>query len=221
MRVTVITLLLVLVSLPILAQDPTVVSSEYYSVLLENDHLRVIEFKLPVGEEDQWHAHPDSLIFYLTTARVSVSKPEGKIITATLKEHTVFYQPAGEHQVKNIGDVSVHAVSFELKQPVGGLDSVELSPAEVAPDTNSMLLDNDRVRVVYTTTPPGNPPVLHQHIQMAVFAASDAVLRITPEGGEPRELSITKGSVIWSPPVRHTVENIGTEPVVLLHVEIK
>lgn len=222
MRLIVRVLLILLIcTASVFAQDPVDVSGDYYKTLLENEYIRVISLDLPVGAEDQPHSHPDALIFYLNNAKVSVLKADGSRINAELKRHAVFFQRATSHQVRNIGNTPVRAISFELIEPVGGEDSVSLAPHEVASSTNSMVFENERVRVTYTVTKPGHVGIMHEHIDMAVYAVTPAKLRITAEGQEPRTINIDAGSVIWSPPVRHTVDNTGESEVILLHVEIK
>jgi len=221
MRFATAALLLIILCLPALAQDPTVVSPEYYSVLLENEYVRVISLEMPPGASDEKHSHPDSLIFYLNDSEVKVHKHDGTSIKAKLKKHTVFYQTAVTHQVTNVGSTPVRAISFELKQPVGGPVEVELAPQVVAPDTNSLLLDNDRVRVVYTINPAGSAGALHEHIQMVAYVVNDSHYRITVAGGEPVERKLPAGSALWIDPVTHALENIGDTDSIVLHVEIK
>jgi hypothetical protein len=35
--------------------DPVVISSDQFTILLENEHVRVIEYALDPGERDEWH----------------------------------------------------------------------------------------------------------------------------------------------------------------------
>src|SRR5438132_4159653 len=40
------------------AQDPVKTSPQYYKVLLENDQVRVLEYRLKAGEKESVHLHP-------------------------------------------------------------------------------------------------------------------------------------------------------------------
>ena len=40
------------------AQDAVAVSPDIYTVLFENDEIRVLEFKYEPGERDAMHSHP-------------------------------------------------------------------------------------------------------------------------------------------------------------------
>ena len=42
------------------AQDPVRQSPEFYRVLLDNDEVRVLEYRLKPGEKEPLHAHPDA-----------------------------------------------------------------------------------------------------------------------------------------------------------------
>ena len=44
--------------MPALAQDAVKVAPEHYKILLENEHVRVIENTLAPGEKDAMHTHP-------------------------------------------------------------------------------------------------------------------------------------------------------------------
>jgi len=42
------------------AQDPVKLSPQYYKVLLENDQVRVLEYRLKSGEKEPTHSHPSN-----------------------------------------------------------------------------------------------------------------------------------------------------------------
>jgi quercetin dioxygenase-like cupin family protein len=54
--------LLVLATLAF-AQDPVRLSPQYYNVLLENEHVRVLEYRLKPGEKESMHSHPAGIVY--------------------------------------------------------------------------------------------------------------------------------------------------------------
>ncbi|PYJ67167.1 MAG: hypothetical protein DME76_15800, partial [Verrucomicrobia bacterium] len=44
------------------AQDPVKTSPQYYKVLLENDQVRVLEYRLKPGEKEPTHSHPAGVV---------------------------------------------------------------------------------------------------------------------------------------------------------------
>jgi hypothetical protein len=104
-----------------------------------------------------------------------------------------------------------------------------LDALSAAPGHHTLLLENDRVRVLETVIPPGDVVPVHTHCWPSVlyvlswseFIRCDAdgtvVLdsRTTGSGGSPP-------SVAWSealPP--HSLENVGTAEIRVISVEIK
>jgi quercetin dioxygenase-like cupin family protein len=203
------------------AQDAAIVSADYYSELLRNDHIRVLRLCMPAGEQDMMHSHPTSLIYYFNDAEVEVASSSGTTKRATLKANSIFFQPPTTHRVRNIGSTEIHAISIELRSPTLAEDNLKLMPHEVEPDSNSLWLDNEEVRVVYTETEPGVSSALHEHMPMVVIAITPANLRIEMEDGRIREILVPQGAAVFSPAVKHRVTNIGESTVRLLHVEIK
>jgi beta-alanine degradation protein BauB len=45
--------------------DPVAISPQLYTVRLENDRLRVLEYRLKPGKEEPMHSHPPGVVFAL------------------------------------------------------------------------------------------------------------------------------------------------------------
>jgi quercetin dioxygenase-like cupin family protein len=105
----------------------------------------------------------------------------------------------------------------------------DLDALIAAPGYHSLLLENESVRVLDTTVPPGHTvphhthrwPAVHYIITWSDFVRRDlagAVLldtRNTPKKPAP-------GSTLWSGPFPlHTLENVGDSDLHVLSVEIK
>jgi len=98
------------------AQDPVKTSPQYYKVLLENDHVRVLEFRLKPGEKEPQHSHPAGVVYVLGSATLKFGYPDGRTEerTATAGE-TIWREPV-THAVENIGKTEAHVIVIDLKK---------------------------------------------------------------------------------------------------------
>jgi hypothetical protein len=97
----------------------------------------------------------------------------------------------------------------------------ELDPLKVAGDTHKLVFENRFVRVLETRVPPGKTEPLHQHPRRVVIYLSDFHTRTTERGGQPQDNLRKSGSVRWSDPIIHQVENIGKTEGHVISVELK
>lgn len=82
--------------------------------------------------------------------------------------------------------------------------------------------ENEAVRVVETTYPPGAAVPMHSHeFPRVVYVIDGGTLQTSGPDGEttPRELS--PGDTHWRAPERHGTRNIGSTPLRMVEVEIK
>jgi quercetin dioxygenase-like cupin family protein len=86
---------------------------------------------------------------------------------------------------------------------------------------DKVIFENDRVRVLEVSYPPGAKHDTHSHPDHVVYALEDAKVRMTGEDGKSADVEIKKGGMRWQPAVTHTTENIGTTPLRAILVELK
>lgn len=99
-----------------MSHDPAVTDPELYTVIFENDRVRVLEYLDQPGDKTQPHAHPDSLMFTLSSFARRVSSG-GQQRELTLESGQARWVGAQEHAGENIGDTPSHAIFVELKEP--------------------------------------------------------------------------------------------------------
>ena len=100
------------------AQDAAKIQPSAYRVALENDQLRVLEFRSRPGLGVcgvGMHSHPAHLTIALSPAKVRVKLPDGKTIVATNELGDVFWSEAETHETENIGGKDMRALLVELK----------------------------------------------------------------------------------------------------------
>jgi|GEM_PF-343278 quercetin dioxygenase-like cupin family protein len=99
------------------AQDVVNVSPETHKVLLENEHVRVLDSHAKPGEKVGMHSHPASVLYYLTDGKLKITYPDGRTEERNVKAGTSAWSEAVTHAVENVGANELHEVHTELKGP--------------------------------------------------------------------------------------------------------
>ena len=95
-------------------------------------------------------------------------------------------------------------------------------PVKLRPDTFSVKLENESVRVLKWTLKPGDKEPMHTHPEMVVYMLKGGKLRgYGPDGKALREREVKAGDTYWWAPQRHMTENIGKTEVQAIIVEYK
>ena len=100
------------------AQDASKVNPRSYKVVLENEKVRVLEYRsLPgFGVCGQGkHSHPAHVTIAISDGKVKVIAEDGKIHSADAKSGSVFWAPAETHSVENISGRPMRAYMVEIK----------------------------------------------------------------------------------------------------------
>ena len=98
------------------AQDPTVTDGDKYKALLENDRVRVLEYRDQPGEKTHEHSHPAFVLYALAPFKRQITLPGGKVIVREFKGGDIFWSEAQTHIGENVGDTPTHVIMVEMKQ---------------------------------------------------------------------------------------------------------
>lgn len=101
-----------------LAQDPVRANPRGFSVLLDNDRVRVLAYSSRPGLGvcgQGTHSHPPHVTIAMTPIKARVTGPDGKVFVAENKAGDVFWEDAVTHAVENIGGAGSVAYLIELK----------------------------------------------------------------------------------------------------------
>lgn len=87
--------------------------------------------------------------------------------------------------------------------------------------TKKLVLQNDRIRAESNYYPAGAAVAEHEHTSpRAVVVVEGGTIEIRDANGKVSTLSLRNGDVVWRPPEKHSIVNIGSTPVRLVEVDI-
>ncbi len=101
------------------AQDPLPIYPENYKVILENDRVRVLDFRLQKRAKESSHSHPAHVVYVVAPFKVRFTFPDGRTAIREARAGEVLFSEAVTHATENIGAGEAHGILVELK-PDGG-----------------------------------------------------------------------------------------------------
>jgi len=93
--------------------------------------------------------------------------------------------------------------------------------AKTAGNQAKVLLDNDQVRVIELTVPPGGHTGMHSHGNSLVYFLSPGEAKQVKPDGSSQVMHSEPGKAVWVGPVTHDTFNVGKQPTRTLVVELK
>ena len=94
-------------------------------------------------------------------------------------------------------------------------------PAVVNASTIHVKLENDRVRVLEATLPPGAKEQMHSHPAYVIYVIAGGKVRNHAPDGKVTESEFAAGDTLYRDPLTHWAENIGTTTIHMILVELK
>jgi quercetin dioxygenase-like cupin family protein len=94
-------------------------------------------------------------------------------------------------------------------------------PAVVNAKTIKVKFENDRVRVMEATLPPGVKEAVHSHPAYVIYVLEGGRVRNYASDGKTTESELKTGDVIFREPLTHAAENIGNTTMRMMLVELK
>jgi len=96
------------------SEDSTVVDPDVHQVVLENDHVRVLEARAAPGRKSPMHSHPPILVVSLNSARVKFTLPDGSQPILDLRPGQVLWLDSPEHSWELLAG-NLHVIGVEVK----------------------------------------------------------------------------------------------------------
>ena len=111
--------------------DPVATNPDLYTVIYENERVRVLEYVDDPGDRTEPHSHPDSVMYTLSSFRRRLYAG-GEARDVDIAAGTVAWLPAQEHAGHNIGDTPTQVIFVELKESAPERqDSATIGPAGI------------------------------------------------------------------------------------------
>lgn len=110
--------------------DPVETNPDLYSVVFENERVRVLEYRDDPGTKSVPHHHPDSVMVTLSGFDRRLSS-EGGSLDVTMPQGVARWLGAQTHSGENIGSSETHVIFIELKE---ASSTMRAGPAPLGPD---------------------------------------------------------------------------------------
>ena len=104
-----------LAATPAFAQDAVTADPAHYSVVFENDQVRVLRIRYGPNEQGVMHSHPAGVAVYLDDISGEFTLPDGQVVNAQGKAREAVWTEAGAHQPRNLTDQPFELIQIELK----------------------------------------------------------------------------------------------------------
>ena len=98
------------------ASDPTVIDAERYSVVVEDDQVRVLRVRYAPRAKSVMHSHPKHVAIAVSAGKFRFTFPDGTARDMDLRPGEALIAPAGDHLPENLSDEPFDAILVELKQ---------------------------------------------------------------------------------------------------------
>jgi len=114
-RVIIVLVALVAMTVAALAQDPVKIAPKNYSVVFENDQVRVLRAVLGPGEKTPPHDHPATVVVPITDTVGRFTLADGKTQDQKMVAGTPLWIGAEKHAVENVSKTKAEVIVVELK----------------------------------------------------------------------------------------------------------
>ena len=104
---------------------------------------------------------------------------------------------------------------------IGSKSAHAQDPVKVAPKNVKVVFENERVRVIEVRIKPGEKIPVHSHPANVTIALSDFKGKFVSDSGEPMVKQFKLDTVLWSEPITHASENVGSTEIHAIAIELK
>ncbi len=97
------------------SKDGTVADPDVHQVVLENDHIRVLEARAAPGYKSPMHSHPPLVLVGIGSARVKFTAPDGQTQIFDIRPGTVLWRDQPIEHAWELLAGNLHVVAVEVK----------------------------------------------------------------------------------------------------------
>jgi len=101
--------------------DAVIAAPKHHTLILENDQVRLLDTRIPVGDAVPVHTHRWPAVYYtLSFSHFIRRDADGNVLldSRTLANplpSAAWLDSLPPHSVENVGDIEIHLISVELK----------------------------------------------------------------------------------------------------------
>jgi beta-alanine degradation protein BauB len=206
------------------AQQP---SSTTQEVLIENELVRVIEIHMLPGVAEAKHSHAHGVTIALTDYDNELTTyPDRTVVRRHTKFGEVRWAEPVTHEARNTGATEQRVIRVDIKRDAPPAPVISqsdpLDSLVVCKDTQTLIFENQFVRVIQEKVPPGVAQPTHRHRHGVLVPLADAEIESVDEGGgQPVRRQLKFGDASWREPVVHAVRNVGKTELLNIRIEVK
>lgn len=219
----VVPLLFLLASSIVLAQTPVPVREEpHHHLKFENNFVRVFDVVVPPGDSTLFHIHEKDYTFVTLGEAVLKTQLLGKEEQdLNVKNGAVgFTRATITHRVRNVGTSLFHNLTVEILRSADGANSRPLNPLG---KNQTVLMENDWIRVIRLVLKPGESTGMHSHSRPGLgMPITEGLILVDSPGKDSEKRQLTPGWFAWrESAVIHSITNVGQKDYESLDIEIK
>jgi hypothetical protein len=201
------------------ATDAVAAAPHNHKVVLENDTVRVLEATVPLHSKEVPHTHFWPSVFFEQTS--GLSEP--------WKTVNIRWSKGGPSKGFDSSDRDRHNLLIELKnadcQPAPPGDLPATDAVKIHDPNITVPLENEYVRVLSVSVPPGEKEPWHTHTWPAVvvYFRLPPSQRLSPDGKKTPRAELKEMQVTYdanSQPL-HSIENLGKVAYQAYRIELK
>ena len=98
------------------AQDAAKADAAHYTLMSENDQVRILKIHYGPHEKSVMHSHPDSVVVFLTDGNMKFTMPDGTSEMREMKKGDAQFTPKTVHLPENESGQPMEAVLVEFKR---------------------------------------------------------------------------------------------------------
>jgi len=98
-----------------MVQDAAVAAPNVYTVLFEDEHVRLVEARVKPGDSSPLHSHPAGLVYVVSGGKVTFGTGAGDRVDIELKTGTSRWRAAEEHTTASRDSADIVVLIFEPK----------------------------------------------------------------------------------------------------------
>jgi quercetin dioxygenase-like cupin family protein len=95
--------------------DPVKVAPAEFTERLNNDKVRVVEYRSKPGAKEPMHSHPTLLLIVVNGGTYRTTSPDGKVTDTVYKGGEVLWRGPVTHSGENVGNTELHDFLIEVK----------------------------------------------------------------------------------------------------------